>query len=806
MKKSLTFIFLWLAFFINAQPNQGTVNVIVEDGCGNKLAAPVTIDLYQIIGNTSTKLTSSNQNPTQFSNLDPGYTYEVRMSSPDVSDTDISIKDVYLMRQVILGVINNLAHLPTVFASDVNGNLGISTLDQVLLMRNIVEITKPSTEYTGWFFIDQKQLDSRDFTLKNKTRINGIPNGTLDITFNGYQYGAVQSTIKQYCGLCAEDSTSVSSITIPDMDVVAGTEVKFYVNYVRSSNDIGLSFSLKYKDGVVSSVKPESNVSTNIIDSTKTINVITLFEPLFPIGNNNLYQITFTPTKSGKLASFFAINDLYKNEFVYKDANCLNTYGKIQLDVRKACEILWPRDITIQACNANINTGSPLAIGDCANDVVYSYTDQVFGNPCEKILRTWTAINFKTSEIYTHTQIIKIDPTQFITCVNNASVLVKDSAIIYAIDFVQNPVSSHIYSFSELDPTQTTMKLYNKPPYKIDVSVYDLSVNTYCTITVNIVPNGCNDPIKINQEVTVKENGGLYTVDAKLFDGGNQNHCRGTITEFQIKELTSPSYGIAIVYDFNNNKGKTVSLNLRYKVNGVWENYNGVVKVLLESNLPPFELSCYDDPVTQNVLHEIAFFSPSFDNIYALQAAIRLKDAIMVKTEKKSLKDISFNEELRSLRFLWYSQNVQPLTLSGTDTLFTMTIRPTKSGNLSDIISIAEDIMRSEAILNNLDGTKIDLVFKFLRRPTATKDLSDDNMIVFPNPSNTGQFFIDAPNFDVTDIVIYDQNGQALSPSFTENSIGKLAITMPENAPNGLYILKAQNDQRLAVKKIVLMR
>jgi hypothetical protein len=789
---------------ISAQSNQGTINVNVEDGCGNTFTAPFSIDLYQIIGNTSNKLTLSNSNPAQFANLDPGYTYEVRMSSPDVSDTDISIKDVYAMRQVILGSINNLRRMPFLIASDLNNNLGISTLDQVLFMRNLIKITKPSPDFTGWFFMNQNELDANDVTLKNRTRINGIPNGTVNVTFNGYQYGAVQSTIEQYCGLCVEDTTSVSSISIPDMDIVAGTEVKFYVNYVRKSNDIGLSFSLKYKDGIVSSVKPESNVATNFIDSTKTINVVTLFEASNP-SNGNLYQIAFTPTKSGKLASFFAINDLYKNEFVYRDGNCLKTAQKVILSENELCQIIWPDDVTISNCTANIYAGSPSVNSACSNNVVFAYTDQVIGNPCEKILRTWTSLNRFTGNLSTHTQIITIDPNIQLTCVSTTTALLQGGyAELWAIDFVKTGNPNHIYSFSPTDPAQKSKRFYEAGIF--DINVYDLTENSFCTVKLTIISNGCNDPIKINPEVTVKENGGLYTVDAKLFDGGNQNHCRGPVTEFQIKELTSPSYGIAIVYDFNNNKGKTVSLNLRYKVNGVWENYNGRVKVLLESNLPPFELSCYDDPVTQNVLHEIAFFSPTFDNIYALQAAIRLKDAIMVKTEKKSLKDISFNEELRSLRFLWFSQNVQPLSLSGSDTLFTMTIRPTKSGNLSDIISIAEDIMRSEAILNNLDGTKIDLVFKFLRRPTATQNLNDESMIVFPNPSNTGQFFIETPHFDASEIMVYDQNGQAILPSQTINNSGKIAITMPENAPNGLYVLKAQNDKVHSVKKIVLLR
>ncbi|HRG40012.1 MAG TPA: hypothetical protein PLC27_01370, partial [Saprospiraceae bacterium] len=95
MKNSLTFLLLWLSIILTAQQQPGTINVNVEYGCGNAFDKPVTIDLYQIIGSNATKLTSSNIHPATFDNLDPGYTYEVRISSSDVSKTDVSIKDAY---------------------------------------------------------------------------------------------------------------------------------------------------------------------------------------------------------------------------------------------------------------------------------------------------------------------------------------------------------------------------------------------------------------------------------------------------------------------------------------------------------------------------------------------------------------------------------------------------------------------------------------------------------------------------------------------------------------------------------------
>lgn len=138
----------------------GTINVNVEYGCGNAFDKPVTIDLYQIIGSNATKLTSSNIHPATFDNLDSGYTYEVRISSSDVSKTDVSIKDAYAMRNIILGIFNNITYLPSILAGDVNGTNGISTLDIVFLTKYLVQIPNPQVSYDEWFFLDQKHLNS----------------------------------------------------------------------------------------------------------------------------------------------------------------------------------------------------------------------------------------------------------------------------------------------------------------------------------------------------------------------------------------------------------------------------------------------------------------------------------------------------------------------------------------------------------------------------------------------------------------------------------------------------------------------
>ncbi|MBK9742341.1 MAG: T9SS type A sorting domain-containing protein [Saprospiraceae bacterium] len=805
MKNSLTFLLLWLSIILTAQQQPGTINVNVEDGCGNAFDKPVTIDLYQIIGSNATKLTSSNIHPATFDNLDPGYTYEVRISSSDVSKTDVSIKDAYAMRNIILGIFNNLTYQPSILAGDVNSTNGITTLDIVFLTRYLVQIPNPQVSYDEWFFVDQKHLNSLDVSLKNRTIIQGIPNGLQEITFNGYQHGAVASTIPELCASCTEDSTSTKAIQIPNINVTAGQQVKFVIGYLYDAQDIGACFSLKYRDGVVSAVSAIAGTVTNFIDSTATINIAKVFDSNTP-PILDFAQITFTPTKSGKLTDFFSLNDQYKNELVYKVGNCLKTYQKMSINAANLCPVTWPADTTIPDCTSNHNTGSPIIDPACVNIVFVSHSDEVL-IPCLKILRIWKALNWLTGEINTHFQIIRIDSDLSLSCHGNVNVLAQDSFIISTVDLIKNGNLSHQFSFSATDSLQKTLKLYNSPPYTFDVTVYDLTDNTSCISKVNMVKNGCYDPVNIIPEISVNETNGAYVVKGSMFDGGNEYHCLGVIGEFQINWQQGTHFYDQLTFNYNQYKGTQLKINIKYKINGNFVDQRQVkINFLTDSPPTPFEIACYDDPVVKNELFEVSFFSSTFNNIYALQAAIRLKDAILVSTEKKALKDIYFNEQLHSLRYSWYLRTVEPLTLSSTDTLFTITIRPTESGNLANILSIADDLMPSEAVLNDFEQTKVDLVFRFLRRPTNTQNLTTNDFKLYPNPTSTGAFTIESNGIADGTISIYNDNGQEVAFSKQESVDGVFEVSMPDAIQNGVYMVRLTTEKTVTNKKMILMR
>lgn len=132
--------------------------------------------------------------------------------------------------------------------------------------------------------------------------------------------------------------------------------------------------------------------------------------------------------------------------------------------------------------------------------------------------------------------------------------------------------------------------------------------------------------MKVIGEISLEGTNGFFLANGMLFVRKNEDHCAGTISDFQIRLLPSGNFASQLIFNYDQYKGTSIMVALRYKIDGNWVNH-GMVKIVFvnDSALPPFELTCFDDPVTKNELFEIAFFSPTFDNILALQGKDLLK-------------------------------------------------------------------------------------------------------------------------------------------------------------------------------------
>jgi hypothetical protein len=798
MKKYLTFLLFYLTFTLTAQINNGIIRVAVEDGCGQLFTEPFKIELYRQRPGPEILLAGSTSNPAEFTGLDVAHDYVVKVVSDEVDRQSVSVKDIHVLRENILGIIPENPALK--FAGDVNNNGGLSTLDFVLMSRQLLQIQNLITR--KWLFVDPDQG-----LFYNKTLIEGLPQGQKNITFQAYRHGATASTIPEYCG-CEDDSTSVATIRIPDIEVLEGKEVEFDLISDGNIKDVGMVFSLQYRDGLVTNINSSLGTVHNLIDSIKIINILTYFDQIYSPINYKTVTIKFRPSRNGKLSSFFGINDTFPNEFVYKEDNCLKTYQNIVVEEGSLCPVTWPQDITIPDCINKYNTGLPVIDPECKDIVAITYTDEITGLilSCEKILRYWTALNWLTGEIFKHTQVILVDKDYTTLCLD-VTVLVQDSVILHAMDLIKSGGVGHDYSFSLENPAETMKTLYDSQPLVEYLTVYDITDTTFCIASVTKITSGCNDPIRVISQTTVNRVGNAYVVDARVFNGDNEDHCRGRISDFQIKNPDTGVFVYQAVFDYNTYKGKNVAVELRYKVDGIWENYGLVTIIFTEGNvLPPFELTCFDDPLTKDVLHEIAIFSPTFDSIFAFQGAFRVKDAVVISTKRVSLPEVLFNSQLNALRFIWLEPLSEPLTLSNSDTIFVLSILPTKDGNVSDVLSMANDLLESFAITNNLDQPKINLVFKFMRRSQVKDHFHDHDIAIYPNPTASGDFTIQSQKHRKATVSIYSNNGQLIYEKLQEAADGNFLVTLPQDVQNGVYLVKLEDQQHISTQKLVLVK
>ncbi|MCZ2100102.1 MAG: T9SS type A sorting domain-containing protein [Chitinophagales bacterium] len=805
MKSFLTFMFLWATFILSAQNNQGIIKVNVENGCGQLFTEQVTIDLYKYTTGSAELVGSSSENPAEFSDLDSDAYYKIEVSSSAKHDKHVSIKDLHVMKAIILGL------YPMSIASGKAGRvfddwLYFSTLDFVILSRQRIGLEDRLKD--TWFFVDQ-ETDAVD-----SIKFGNLANDYKELTFDAFKHGAVASTLPDFCDCTDDDTTSVASVLLPDIEVKAGEEVVFDLIYQGGVHDIGLVFSMQYQDGELTVISSESDVIFNHIQSSQTLHILYYYDPYY--GPNlptfKIAKIRFLPHRNGALSSFFKLNPDFQWEVAYEEANCLKSYHSLVLDVKGICDIIWPPVLVILPdCDprSDYQTGEP-TVGKACTDIVYfTYKDYTImdQNQCNKTIRAWSALNISTGDRYSFTQIIIVDKDYPIVCGNYTVLLTNGTATIHASDLIKSSKKKGKYSFSQKDASDTIRVLTNTLPLTELLTVYDLEDTTYCIASVTKLFNGCADPILVNKSVTLSSQGSNYVLKAEAFDAGNANHCLGAITDFEYKSPITGQYTSVETFPYKNYKGSVVRpVALRYKVNGSWWVHPEYVEIYFkdDNQHPPLELRCYDDLLTKGVPHDIAFFSSNFENIYGIQGALQLENANIVSTKKIKLSEIEFNEKNSSLKFVWFSPTAR--TYTDRDTLFVLKVLPTQDAYVSDIIRIADDLLQSEAVLDNLSSTKINLLIRFDKR-TATEDHQQSkDLVVYPNPSTSGHITIMAEGWQQGSISIYDGLGQLVQEETHKSVDGTFHISMPENLSNGLYIIRLSDKNAIRISKVLLIR
>jgi Secretion system C-terminal sorting domain len=145
-----------------------------------------------------------------------------------------------------------------------------------------------------------------------------------------------------------------------------------------------------------------------------------------------------------------------------------------------------------------------------------------------------------------------------------------------------------------------------------------------------------------------------------------------------------------------------------------------------------------------------------------------------------------------------------PLNFNPSDSLFSMTIVPSKSGNVSQFISLSDSLLSSEAVKFTFETSKIDLTFSFLQRTSTTDEkLKASDVDLFPNPNNGDFLTITSPYIKNSIVKISDLNGRVLSENKLEDNETQ-QLKLPQDMPNGLYLVEISTPKGRVIKKLIV--
>ncbi len=807
MKKNfLTLPFLMFAWSLISQAPQLTVNV--KDECNALFAKQINISLFKITGFDTTLVASVTKNPAEFKNLDKSTHYVVKVSSNDVPAKDLKVLDLVYLRNQILGItnLNRIAKL----AGDINGNRTLTTLDQVLLIRDILYIE--SYVPSKWYFAKANENSSQNGVPQSD--VFGIGTLSSDVVLDviAVQKGHVANATGNYCpDKCTKSKNGLVNIHFENIIVEKGKQVEIPI-YVKKDDKVA---GLKAR---FTSLKGKFSFNNNYFYSK--ISTDSSLIDLYWQENNNpnqagsngyvhIFSLKFTPSENGHLKNLLNISTESAEGVVYEGA-CLVSLNSIKLNdfaASASCITSWPKDITIPECTSTYPTGKPEISFECSRSFGIAYTDSVVGN-CQKIIRKWIALNYATLQKFEHTQIITINPTFNNYCKRNVTINVSAGAkIITPTTLISNKNPNHLYSFSPVNPGDTTRVLtYDQSQFE-EFHIYNITTSEFCIAT--IVKTLCDSTtvnIRLRDILTVKNSNG-YTVNARDFDIGSQHGC-GTVKEFEISFDNGPfKPSLTFIEAY---RGQTVLLRIRYKVNTAYFNF-GTVKVwFLNENEPaPLELFVYDDFLKKGKEYTLAVQSQNFKAVFAFQLGLKIQEAVLNKCESGDIK-ITYNEPIKgNVRLIFVDEKSVGNTVSPDVPIFLIKLTPNRDGFASEFLSLSEEVMYSEAVyFNQVSKVKMKMFFP-QRVLTDSEDFGlEQQLKVYPNPVNSDDFHIVLPESFSNEVQIsmFDIQGKLCSASTKIIENKTLSLTLPMELKNGLYFLKIFDGKKHKSAKIILQR
>ena len=806
--KSLIKLFVGLIFMPSLSMSQtGTIRVQVQKPCGEAYDRAVKVELYAQVGNDHSLIDSSSLPDAVFNNVHTNGLYQVRVSTEEQAISEPQLLDLVQLQRIILGI--DPVSIGAALAGDVNSSVGATTLDLVLLQRHMQGINSQITRKIN--FVEYNKFYQQDYNYEPETvSIIEVPAGFTDTTFVvvAIEDGKVSDAYPYVCDGCSRDQND--SLRLSGTPISASIGEKVLLNiFAQSINSInGLFLNLGYDDSIaIEKIIPDSKITYNHNEADNSISLI----GLFPEGRDRtkpILTVELISLKEGDVFSSFALNHSKKNTMVFQDSSCLKVSDDVSFGPLSVCEVNWPPSLFFfDDCDNLPYTGTPTTDLECEEYTFFSYQDEYIYDAdsiCRTILRRWVSLNWLNSESSEFVQILKYNPNYSTYCTTDASVYFYDNnpVIIRARDYVQNADMHSIYSFS-LDEAGDSTKVVYLSDSESDHLIYNLTDSSYCF--VHIEHKSVHDAIGLHNSISVTPNNDLFTVYAVDFIRYGQEF----ISDIKLAPRGSSQFQSSYSYDRATHRNTLKQYALAYKVQNDW--YEMQVSAMLNDTIvnPPlslFTLELFDDLVVNDQPFTIVFTSPDFDGIVGLQGAIAFKDARVISTSTVSLKDMLFNNSQDKSLFLWVDPIVMGQSFDPTDTLFTITIVPENTTLISNIISLDENALPSEAVLNDLNATKINIAFKFLNRPpTSTEDHVQKSLVsLYPNPTADRRMQLEAPITTPHQIMITDVIGNLIWKEQIRQQ--QTTLLLPSDVSPGIYHLSISGLELRQTLRFIVVR
>lgn len=473
--------------------------------------------------------------------------------------------------------------------------------------------------------------------------------------------------------------------------------------------------------------------------------------------------------------------------------------------------LVWPATPTSVPSLTDVPNELPIlpsgeSLVDAGIWVIFEDTILVNDAGHAKIVRKARAVDWSSGTDSTFFFLMNVDETNQLSLPQHEVTYDQQTDyIINAIDLVANPVAGHIYTFSSVDPTRTSIAL-EPGLLNTTAQVFELTESRWYNST-SIVPVPCTDGYALQAFDSLYRHivdGADAILKASDFDDNSFFNC-GT---FDILiSLDGTNYESEIVLDIDQ-PDDSKPVYVKYKTDTGYEVVRQSVLVLdidLQYYLTKvIELKSFE----QGDIVDIDIWSSGIDSLFGFAYSLDLLDAELLNVKNihpslSALSQVAHSYIDNEVKLLWTSATPTTALADG-EVWLTLEIKVNQAGSSEDIISWEDQSLGPEFIIGTHNtlyviGAQFDFEFATKGSSTSTsKTIEDAAITLYPNPAIDGLIYI-AGISETASVELYNMQGQKLS--LTKVTAGSYDIS---SLASGTYMVtvtdRAVTHQCLLIK------